>query len=190
MKVICLWSRLDHASSNVEIPLISLSGDTKLSLVFSSTGNSEYNIALKTLNNIVTGKSRFKLAEWYNFKIQISEGNVRLWYREKEASNWLSEVVLTNSTTLTFNELQTGIVTSGSNATIYFDDYFYDKSDIDDVAYVNGKLAILNKNTLEVSKIYNLDVKAIDAKIYENRLVITCFMVLTFMIYLSQEIPN
>lgn len=51
----------------------------------------------------------------------------------------------------------------------------YDKSNIDDVAYVNGKLAILNKNTLEVSKIYNLDLKAIDAKIYENRLVLTCF---------------
>ena len=169
------WSRLDHASSDVEIPLISLSGDTKLSLVFSSASNSEYNIALKTANNIATGKSGFKLAEWYNFKIQISEGNVRLWYREKEASNWFSEVVLTNSGTITFNELQTGIVTSGSNAIIYFDDYYYDKSNIDDVAYVNGKLAILNKNTLEVSKIYNLDLKAIDAKIYENRLVLTCF---------------
>lgn len=169
------WSKLEKASSEVEIPLISLSGSTKLSLVFSLIGNSEYTVALKTINGIATGTSRFSLNEWYNFKIQILGENVRLWYRKKEASNWLNEVVLTTSTPIEFNELQTGIVSSSNNAAIYFDDYYYNKSNIDEVAYVNGKLAILNKSTFEVCNVYNLDLKAIDVKTYENRLVLTCF---------------
>ena len=46
---------------------------------------------------------------------------------------------------------------------------------IDKVSDVNGCLAIVDKNTLETTRGYHLDVKAIDVKVHENRLVMTCF---------------
>ncbi len=170
------WCKVDKiGTSDIEIPLLGLSGKNVMSFVLHSSGNESYTIGVKS--NGIKAFSSVKIAksEWYNYKIEVSSSHIKLWYRTKEAGDWVTATTLTLTQAISFNQLTTGINSNNSNDRIYFDDYYYNETDIDAVSYINGKLAILNKNTLDVIRIYNLDVKAIDVKVFENRLVVTCF---------------
>lgn len=173
---ISFWCKIDKGlSSTIEIPLLSLSGENVLSFMVYSNGMNNYSIGVKSKNNTLMGTTKLNYDEWYNFKISIAALNVNLWYRTKEASDWNNDAQLTLSDNLQFNQLTTGIATKDQNVNVYFDDYYYNLSNIDNVSYINGKLAIIDKNTFKTLALYNLDTKAIDAKVYGNRLVVTCF---------------
>ena len=170
------WCKIEQTtSSNIEIPLTGFSGEKAISFLLKAADTEHYFIGLKSNSGNSFGASKLAFGKWYNFKIKLSAANNMLWWRTKEAGNWIKETSLLSSNNNRFNQITTGIRTNSTNVKIYFDDYYYNKSDIDNVSYINGKLAILNKKTLNVHNIYNLDVKAIDAKVYENRLVVTCF---------------
>lgn len=170
------WCKLDQMpSSEIEVPLTGLSGDNTMSFLATPIGMNSYSIGIRTKDRTSFGTFNLNIEQWYNFKIELSSSKVNLWYRTKEAGDWINVISQTTQNTISFNQLTTGLKTNACNAKVYFDDYYYNATDIDNVSYVNGKLAILNKKTLEVCHIYNLDVKAIDAKIYGNRLVVTCF---------------
>lgn len=170
------WCKVEQTTSNIEIPLAGLSGENVISLSLKTADTKHYSIGLKSNSSNSFGTSRLAFGEWYNFKVKLSSSNTNLWWRTKEASNWVNETsLLPPPNGGQFNQITTGIRTNSNNVKVYFDDYYYNDSDIDNVSYINGKLAILNKKTLNVHNIYNLDVKAIDAKVYENRLVVTCF---------------
>lgn len=171
------WCKIEQGPlvTDVEIPLIGLSGDNVLDLLVRSQESNNYSIGIKQNGTNSIGTACLAFGEWYNFKIEMSSFKTKLYWRTKETTDWNEAVALTSSNVLSFNQLNTGIKTNESNVKIYFDDYYYSESDIDDVAYVNGKLAVLNKHTFDVSTVCNLDVKAIDAKVYGNCLVLTCF---------------
>ena len=170
---VSFWLNVENISSHAEMPLLGLSGENVLSFIVNQSGADGYNIGLALKGNSVTGISKLNKGEWYNFKIRIQSNSVVLCYRSKECADWIEEVEMPSA--ISFDQLTTGLNARGNGIKLYFDDYYYNESDIDDVSYVNGKLAILDKNTLDVYQIFNLDVKAIDAKIYGNRLVVTCF---------------
>ena len=172
------WFKVeDFSSQNVEIPLTGLSGKNVMSLIINPIGNDNFLIGLKANDDSCIGETVFNTNNWYNIKIEITPSSIALLQRNKESGTWMKNVslTLTNSNNISYNQLMAGICTNGNNTRIYFDDYYFNETDIDDVSYINGKLAILDKRTLEIIQIYNLDVKAIDTQIYDNRLVVTCF---------------
>lgn len=170
------WCKVEQTTSpNIEIPLTGFSGKKAMSFLLKAIDTEHYLIGLKSNSGNSFGTSKLTFGEWYNFKIKLSPTNNLLWWRTKEAGAWIKETSLLSANDNRFNQITTGINTNSNNIKIYFDDYYYNKLELDNVSYINGKLAILNKKTLNVHNIYNLDVKAIDAKVYENRLVVTCF---------------
>lgn len=170
------WCRVEQTGGDiVEIPLAAYSGENILSFIVQPSGTNNYTFGLKIKDNTNIGGTQLKLGEWYNIKIQISPSTATLYWRTKETGKWSNHISTRVTSTIKINQLTTGLKNSPRNVKVYFDDYYYSKSDIDDVAYINGKLAIIDKRTFKVNNIYNLDLKAIDSKIYGNRLIVTCF---------------
>lgn len=170
------WYKIDNMTSeDIIVPLANYQSTNVLSLIIQSVDSEKIKIGLLLNKEIVMGNAILNKKEWYNIKISLREQSVNLYYRPQEAGSWNNIAYITPSSIPIFNQLAIGINTYENNAKMYIDDYYFDETAIDDLSYINGKLAIIEKSTLKVKNIYNLDVKCIDAKVYENRLIVTCF---------------
>lgn len=167
-----LWIKNNHAIRNdVKIPLLFDSGQTALSLILTPNSSSSHSIGIETSDNHVISGAGMPDGEWYNIKLEIVSDNLILSYRSKESGKWN---VLLNSkiNELQFNALGIGIETENQYANINVDDVFFSTTDIDNEAFVCGKLVVLNKKTLNIENTYNLDMKGTGICIDGNILVL------------------
>lgn len=163
------WINVSNLPSDAIIPILSCNGLERLNLICVPNGEG-FQLKLNKSDN--TTKTFLKNT-WYNIKLEYTESKTSLFYRGQECSSWinLSEKLISNDE---YNEISIGLQCSAANADISFDDFYYNDSDIDKVSYVNGKVAIVDKSTLDVKAQLNLDYKCTGIGVKNNLLIVDC----------------
>ena len=168
------WCKIGNGNtSDIEIPVMAKNGSPVLSMVCSSTNSSSYTVGIRSENKSSMSSTSLEKDCWYQFKIKLTSTTSTLFWRTKEGGTWADATTISQSQN--YNQLCVGMNTSGAGSRMWIDNLYWHPTEIDKVSDVNGCLAIVDKNTLETTRGYHLDVKAIDVKVHENRLVMTCF---------------
>lgn len=161
------WVRIDDVfKGDVQIPLFYNGTASIYSLTLSPSGNSfamsmDNGASLKTFSNGV----------WYNFKATYKNGHKELYYRSKECSDWILMGSTVNDAA-NITDVSIGVSASNAKASIYIDDFRYSSFDIDAVSYDKGKITVIDKNTLELKKIFNVEYPVTGMATQGNRLVV------------------
>ena len=131
--------------------------------------NNGYSICLK---NTESNNQIFNIGNWYNIKVHISPKGSDLYYRNADCTTW-TFLEHSSEPAQTFNAVSIGISTDQSNAEVHFDDFYFNETDIDEVSYVNGKVFILDKSTLNILNKINLDYRVTGLAIDNNIMVVS-----------------
>lgn len=170
---VTLWMKLNYLpNSDVQIPLLSKQGNQKISLNVKPSGNG-MSFQLLVGNQVFTSNKTFQIGDWYNVKVAITNSNVGLSIRNKECGEWENLISSVHSLSdLSCDALAIGIITHSNNTELLIDDYYYNPTDIDKVSYVNGALAIIDKNSLSVVNRFNYDLKVCGVGQIKDRLIV------------------
>lgn len=169
---ISLWIKnIKPLNDKVEIPVLSLNGKNVALIELFPSDSEHCSLGMRASLGEGSVRSLMKNLEWYNIKLKLYENQIELYYRSLNAENWHfhSSMPISN---VTFDEVVVGIQTKTKSAEIHIDDLFFSKKNLDSNAYVNGKLVVLNKKTLKIEQLYNLDLKGTGSAIIGNALVV------------------
>lgn len=167
---ISLWIKNNNTiARDVKIPFLFYNGESTLALIL-TPNSSGYSIGIETPANCITSGIGMLNSEWYNIKVEIHSDNLILSYRSKECGLW-NVLLNTRIKELRFNALGVGIETENQSANINMDDVFFSTSNVDEEAFICGKLVVLDKRNLSVLNTYNLDMKGTDICIEGNTLI-------------------
>ena len=174
-----LWMNVQSiGSSESYLPLLQSSEKEEVSLVIIPNG-STFNIGIAEgddSNRHITAKGSFvfETRNWYNLKLIINSALASLYWRGPECGAWEEFIKVNLSKPKEYKSLLLGMRTQASNVEVLVDDYYYHPTDIDEVSYINGKLIVADKSTLDIVTEYNLDLKGTDIYIYNNHLILNC----------------
>lgn len=157
---------------NVRLPILSIDNKSVLSLSLMSI-NDKYTLGLNASDLDISAGCNLNNGEWYNFKVILDSCNLSLSYRTKESAKWQS-LFSTKVSNIAFNQLMVGIEANEPNVEIYVDNICFDANSIDETTGVNGKLIVVNKNSLNIENEFNLDLKGTSSLVRGNLLLVNC----------------
>lgn len=176
-----MMNLVNQPNRKVDVPLFRKNYINKLwlSLIPNSGG---FSFSLSIGGRQYTDMRVFNIDEWYNVKVSVVSDKVSLCIRGKECGYWINLITANISGDIFFDAICFGIVTEANNVELLVDDLYYNSENIDQVTYVEGALAIVNKNTLSVINKFNLNYKVCGVSKIKNRLILN-FLAGGFNVY-------
>ena len=173
MGELTFWMKnVNVLTSRVFVPILSLGGNVSTGILLYPSDASNFSLGMSTSSmDDASVRSLMKNGEWYNIKLVLQESIVKLYYRSANAEEWHLHSEM-NRIDQTFDEISVGFMTNADDIEIHVDDLYFSKTSSDNLSYVNGKLAVVNKQTLKVEKLYNLDLKGTGSTIIDNALIV------------------
>lgn len=170
-----LWMNIpQEVKSKIYIPVLETSTTQQISLTINPLSSKTFEIGLSAYGIEKIGNVIYNNNEWYNIKLVLTSSEIQTMWRSKEAGEWNNNLLFSIENSSKISSLLLGIKTSSPNTTVLIDDYYYNPTNIDKVANINGNLLVINKNDLSIITTYNLDLKATDLYIRGNYLFLNC----------------
>lgn len=168
---VSFWMNVENViTKDVDMPILTSNNKNLLSIRLIPMGNKEYKINLLVNENEYQSLHTIKYKEWYNIKVHINNNVAELLYSEKELEEWIPIVNAKINENVGFDNLCVGFSTSNIGMLIYIDDVYFNPTNIDDVSYLNGGIAVLKAEDLSVIHYYNSDLKATQSFVKDNLL--------------------
>lgn len=163
---------VNNIQSSVQVPLIQNNGENVVSIILSPRGDNRYSLGLKTADLCFKGPEVLENSVWYGVKLSVEGSDIKLFYRSKEAASWKELATINQGNRIDFNAISVGIQTDDPNVEMHVDNMYFAKENLDEKSYVNGKLVVFNKKSMNVENVYNLDLKGTGSSINGNALVV------------------
>lgn len=161
------WIRVDESFiGDIRIPIFRNNATSVYDITISPSGNF-FNMAI---DNGASLKS-FSNGVWYNIKSTYEKGIKKLYYRLKECTDWIF-VGQSVKSSVDINVVGLGVVSDLADANIFFDDFRYSSCDVDAVSYDKGRITVVDKKSMSIKKIINLDYPVTGMASYMDRLVV------------------
>lgn len=179
-----LWIKCNSVAAETILPILFDGDNAKVSLVISSNNL----VSIKVSEN--TYPTTLTLTDWHNIKIAISDSNIQLFSRDKNANAvYTQNLSETPITTISANNVGIGIDAT-SAAEILIDDLDYCPTDIDKVSFLNGSVVTLDFESLTIQKTYLLNIRGLSSIIDNNKLYVGCIGGLNVYDITTPETPN
>nr|DAD72751.1 MAG TPA: hypothetical protein [Siphoviridae sp. ctH8e11] len=179
-----LWVKCVSSDGTTNIPLLFNGDEYVLSLVV----NANKTLSVKVGEN--TYPTTLTLNDWYNIKIAISDSNIQLSGRDKNANSVYTQYLSdTPISTISANNVGIGIDAT-SAAEILIDDLDYCPIDIDKVSFLNGSVVTLDFESLTIQKTYLLNIRGLSSLINDNKLYVGCIGGLNVYDISNSDTPN
>ena len=179
-----LWVKCVSSDGTTNIPLLFNGDEYVLSLIV----NDNKTLSVKVGEN--TYPTTLTLNGWYNIKIAISDSNIQLSGRDKNANSVYTQYLSdTPISTISANNVGIGIDAT-SAAEILIDDLDYCPTDIDKVSFLNGSVVTLDFESLTIQKNYLLNIRGLSSIIDNNKLYVGCIGGLNVYDVTSPQTPN
>lgn len=167
------WLRVDTLLHSAEIPLLGINESVSLNVYLENNSNDDFYVGLKYGEAQKTcGGKKIPKGKWNNYKIEIKEGVIEVYQRTIECGDWICLLRNHLEKPLSYNKLLTGLGACIGSNVLYIDDLYYNPTDIDEVAYINGMLVVLDKNNLSIKNKYYSDIKFTGITTIGNSLVV------------------
>lgn len=173
---ISFWINGQVINEDIEIPMLGSGNNIISSLRLKPSNSNKFCIGLQTKNSNVSYIGfEFDKNEWYNIKIIMEDGWTTIFYRDKNCSNWNKGLTTTIIEKNAIEYILIGLCNTSTNNSILIDDFYYNKTNLDECSYINGSLKIIDKENLDVLSSFNYDNKVTFMNIYKDRLIV-CFL--------------
>lgn len=168
---ISFWIKVDTCSEKITMPVIYDCLGKEIGIIL-SPNNDNFDLGVRTYDNEILSGSNLPRNMWTQIKLVVQKNKIEMYTRTKESGKWQLLIATNQTVNSSFANIGIGLKTCTAKISIDIDDMYVDYEDLDKKTYINGKINILDLESLEIIKTLNLDSKCNNLVILDNILLV------------------